>query len=514
MKEPVNIVEKPSVVQEHKNQLYPIFLKLDQLETLLVGAGNVGLEKLQSLLSNSPEAKITIVAPEIKDDVRQLAAKHSTCKIIQRSFQETDLDNKDLVILATKNRQLHENIKQVARQKGIITNVADTPDLCDFYLGSIVQKGSLKIAISTNGQSPTIAKRMKEALNEMIPHEMESVLQNINTIRQGMNGNFEEKVKQLNELTKMLVSKQITLEDINKPEQKRWQKIVKWCLFAFCFMIIGHTILSYVPFDRIMVGIKSVSQVIDTKTFLLMFLTGFIAQMVDGSLGMGYGTISTTFLLANGVNPAIVSSRVHSARVFSSGVSGYSHHRFGNINKKLFKALVVPGIIGAIIGACLAFFAQRYSSWVRLPLSLYTFYLGYFILRKAFVKSRYNTKVKKAGWLASAGGFMDSFAGGGWGTLVTSTLMSKRRSPRYVIGSVCLAEFFVVFVSSITFFILLKSIPIIDVAGLIVGGLIAAPIAARLVGKVPIKAMFIAVGALVILTSCNTFWNAISQLLR
>jgi hypothetical protein len=245
-----------------------------------------------------------------------------------------------------------------------------------------------------------------------------------------------------------------------------------------------------------------------------MLLTGFIAQMVDGSLGMGYGTISTTFLLAIGVNPAIVSSRVHSARVFSSGVSGYSHHRFGNINKKLFRALVVPGIVGAITGATLAFFAQKYSLWVRLPLSLYTLYLGYFIMRKAFAKTKFHSKVKRAGWLASAGGFMDSFAGGGWGTLVTSTLMSKRRSPRYVIGSVCLAEFFVVFVSSITFFILLKSIPIIDVAGLIVGGLIAAPIAARLVGKVPIKTMFIAVGMLVILTSCNTFWNTMSQLLK
>src|SRR4030095_11741604 len=200
--------------------------------------------------------------------------------------------------------------------------------------------------------------------------------------------------------------------------------------------------------------------------FLIMTLAGFLAQMVDGSMGLGYGTISTTFLLAYGVPPAIVSSRVHSARVFSSGVSGYSHHRFGNINKKLFRALVIPGIIGAIVGASLAFFAQKYSSWVRIPLSIYTLYLGYFILRKAFAKAQYNSKVKRVGWLASAGGFMDSFAGGGWGTLVTSTLMSKRRSPRYVIGSVCLAEFFVVFVSSITFFILLRSIPILDVAGL------------------------------------------------
>jgi uncharacterized membrane protein YfcA len=279
-------------------------------------------------------------------------------------------------------------------------------------------------------------------------------------------------------------------------------------------MILGHAILSYIPLGKLVDGLGAIPQYIDSRSFLLMLITGFIAQMVDGSLGMGYGTISTTFLLAIGVNPAIVSSRVHSARVFSSGVSGYSHHRFGNINRKLFRALVVPGILGAVIGASLAYFGQQYAGYVRLPLSLYTLYLGLFIVRKAFTKNRIQTKVKKAGWLASAGGFMDAFAGGGWGTLVTSTLISKRKSPRFVIGSVCLAEFFVVLASSITFFIFLKNIPLIDVAGLILGGLVAAPIAARLVGKLPLKAMFIAVGSLVVLTSLNTFWRAIQHLLH
>jgi uncharacterized membrane protein YfcA len=244
-----------------------------------------------------------------------------------------------------------------------------------------------------------------------------------------------------------------------------------------------------------------------------MLITGFIAQMVDGSLGMGYGTISTTFLLAYGVSPAIVSSRVHSARVFSSGVSGYSHHRFGNINKRLFKALVIPGGVGAVIGAGLAYYGQKYSTYVRIPLSIYTLYLGYYIMRKAFKKRIAQDRIKGAGRLAAVGGFTDAFAGGGWGSLVTSTLISKRKSPRYVIGSVCLAEFFVVLASSITFFILLKSLPFADVAGLIAGGLIAAPIAARLVGKLPLKTMFVSVGTVVILTSFITLWRVVAQLL-
>src|SRR5438477_3057347 len=213
MQEQVSAIQQTSSVPENKNQLYPIFLKLDQLETLVVGAGNVGLEKLQSLLSNSPEAKITVVAPEIKDEVRRIISEHPSCRIIQGPFREYDLDNKDLIILATRNRELHERIKDLAKQKGIIVNVADTPDLCDFYLGSIVQKGSMKIAISTNGLSLTIAKRIKEVISELIPKEMESVLQNMTAIRQRLNGSFEQKVKQLDDLTRMLVSKQITLQD-------------------------------------------------------------------------------------------------------------------------------------------------------------------------------------------------------------------------------------------------------------------------------------------------------------
>ena len=496
------------------NQLFPVFLKLEQLSVLVVGGGNVGLEKLNALLLNSPATKIKLVASSISETIKSIAAQHSNIDLFERPFSPLDLTAVDVVIIAVNDHSLSEQIRNKAKEKGKLVNVADDPELCDFYMSSIVNKGNLKIAISTNGKSPTIAKRLKEEINNMIPDEMDNVLENMYTIRQGMNEDFSEKVKQLNDLTKLLVAKQVTLKEINNPRQKKWSRIVKWCLLAFCFMILGHAVLSFVPFGRILVGIQSIPQYIDERTFLMMLVTGFMAQMVDGSLGMGYGTISTTFLLAIGVNPAIVSSRVHSARVFSSGVSGYSHHRFGNINKKLFRSLVIPGVLGAFVGAALAFYAQKYSSFVRVPLSIYTLYLGYFIVRKAFARKNLQGKVKRAGWLATTGGFMDAFAGGGWGTLVTSTLISKRRSPRYVIGSVCLAEFFVVLASSITFFILLRSIPLADVAGLIIGGLVAAPIAARLVGKLPIKTMFIAVGVLVILTSSATLWKAVSQLLQ
>lgn len=496
------------------NNLFPVFLKIEELRVLLVGGGYVGLEKLKALLYNSPATSIKIIAEYISDDVKILSEQYPNVSLLRKRFDKSDLEDKDIVVVAINDKRESIHIRDLAKQQRLLVNVADTPDLCDFYLGSVVQKGHLKIAISTNGKSPTIAKRIKEVINDLIPPQLDSLLENMHTIRQNFNGSFEEKVKHLDNLTRLLVAKQITLDDLNKPEQKKWQKIVKWCLFGFIFMISGHTLLSYVPFESLVVSLKKLPDLINIKAFLLMLLCGFLAQLVDGSLGMGYGTISTTFLLAYGVNPAIVSSRVHSARVFSSGVSGYSHHRFGNINKKLFRALVIPGIVGAVFGATLAYFGKEYSSYIKLPLSIYTFYLGYFIIGKAFKKNKHGEKVKRAGWLATTGGFMDAFAGGGWGTLVTSTLMSKRKSPRYVIGSVCLAEFFVVLASAITFFILLRELPIFEIAGLIIGGLIAAPIAARLVGKLPIKTMFVIVGVFVILASANTFWKAVIQLAK
>jgi len=469
------------------NTLFPVFLKLENLRLLIVGGGAVAEEKLTAVLNNSPETKITIVAITISDAVKRLAAQFPDSISKEKAFEANDLNDIDVVIAAVNDLTVATAIQQAAKTKGVLINAADKPELCDFYLGSIVTKGSLKIAISTNGKSPTIAKRIKETLNETLPNELEQVLDNMQTIRKSLNGDFTDKVNKLNDITKVLAAKQTVLPVTEQPAQKRWQQVVKFMLFAFAFMIIGHTVLSYVPFNSLVEGIKTIPQIIDAKSFLLMLLTGFLAQMADGSLGMGYGTISTTFLLAIGINPAVVSSRVHSARVFSSGVSGYSHHRFGNINKKLFQALVIPGVIGAVIGAALATVAKEYATIVRIPLSVYTIYLGYYIIRKAFKKKQLQDKVKRAGWLASAGGFMDAFAGGGWGALVTSTLISKRKSPRYVIGSVCLAEFFVVLSSSVTFFILLKHIPLFDVAGLILGGVIAAPIAARLAGKLPMK---------------------------
>jgi precorrin-2 dehydrogenase / sirohydrochlorin ferrochelatase len=188
-------------MDEERNSLFPVFLKLEELETLLVGAGNVGLEKLNALLKSSPKAGITVVADRIHEDIKALAEKNKKIRIVQRSFRVRDLVNKDLVILATDNKDLHQRIRTLARKRRILINVADTPALCDFYLGSVITKGNIKIGISTNGKSPTMAKRMREYFEEVLPEDMDDLLNNMQRIRDQIKGDFSEKVKVLNEIT-------------------------------------------------------------------------------------------------------------------------------------------------------------------------------------------------------------------------------------------------------------------------------------------------------------------------
>jgi len=193
---------------EERNNLFPVFLKLEELETLIVGGGNVATEKIIALVKSSPKAGVTIVAPGINDEIRTMAAQNKKIKLVERSFRIRDLQYKDLVILATDDPKLHERIRVLARKRRILINVADTPDLCDFYLGSVVTKGNIKIGISTNGKSPTIAKRIREFFEEVLPEDTETLLTNMNKIRERIKGDFSQKVKVLNDITKSWLSNQ------------------------------------------------------------------------------------------------------------------------------------------------------------------------------------------------------------------------------------------------------------------------------------------------------------------
>ena len=187
------------------NYLFPIFLKLEQLSLLIVGGGYVGNEKLTAVLQNSPKATIKLVAITISEEIKEVAKKYPNITLIERPYQANDIDGNDIVIAALNDAVISEQVSIDAKQKGKLVNVADKPALCDFYLSSVVQKGNLKIAISTNGKSPTVAKRLKEFLNETLPIELNTLLDNMQNIRNKISGDFTEKVNQLNEITKKLV---------------------------------------------------------------------------------------------------------------------------------------------------------------------------------------------------------------------------------------------------------------------------------------------------------------------
>ncbi|QDW19988.1 sulfite exporter TauE/SafE family protein [Flavobacterium sp. KBS0721] len=237
--------------------------------------------------------------------------------------------------------------------------------------------------------------------------------------------------------------------------------------------------------------------------FLIFFAIGVFAQLVDGTLGMGYGATSTSFLLAYGVPPVISSTGVHVAEMFTTGASAISHHKFGNINKKLVKHLLIPGVLGSIAGAYLL--SDVINGDVIKPfIAVYMIVLAIIIIKKALAKTIVKKKTKKLGILATFGGFMDAVGGGGWGPIVTSTLLGRGRNPRYTIGSVNAAEFAISFASGITFMLFGGIHGWQVIIGLILGGVIAAPLGAYLVNKIKRKPMMVAVGVLIILLSLKT----------
>jgi siroheme synthase-like protein len=183
------------------NLLFPVFLRLDQLRLLVVGGGAVGTEKTMAIFNSSPNAHVRLVAPEIRAEIKTLASSGVDLKLYYKPFEESDLEGIDLVIIATSNHELNLSVREATRRRGIITNVADTPNECDFYLGSIVKKGDLKIAISTNGKSPTFAKRIREMFEEILPSGIQEILDNLTKIREKLKGDFEYKVQKLNEIT-------------------------------------------------------------------------------------------------------------------------------------------------------------------------------------------------------------------------------------------------------------------------------------------------------------------------
>ena len=256
---------------------------------------------------------------------------------------------------------------------------------------------------------------------------------------------------------------------------------------------------------------KIITDTLDSRIFWSAVAVGFLAQVVDGALGMAYGVTATTFLLASGASPAAASASVHIAEIFTTGVSGISHAKFGNVDKHLFTRLLVPGILGGILGAVLV--TQIDGAVFKPFISAYLILLGLYILSKAFRQLRIRTEAPKhVGKLALFGGFVDAAGGGGWGPVVTTTLIGTGNDPRTTIGSVNFAEFFLTVTSAAVFAMLMETDTWPLIVGLVFGGLFAAPFAAVLCKKFHARTLLILVGVLITSISVFNLYKALIAL--
>lgn len=305
------------------------------------------------------------------------------------------------------------------------------------------------------------------------------------------------------EQRKATVESQEVLIDLVNEENKKSR--VLWVIIGIIGGILIAGLYAYFYFlsHDAQNKIGLLADKIFTKDLFFYIGVGLAAQMIDGALGMAYGASSSSMLLGLGIPPAITSTSVHVAEVFTTGASGIAHFKLGNVNKKLFLNLLVPGVVGAIAGAWLL------SDWIdgdaiKPFMSAYLLILGIIIVIKALKNRKRKSKTKNLGPLALFGGFMDSIGGGGWGPIVTSTLLSQGRTAHYTIGSVNAAEFFISLASASTFLFFNGINSWHVIAGLIIGGVIASPFAAVLVRKIKRKPLMLLVGVLVILLSLRT----------
>ena len=316
------------------------------------------------------------------------------------------------------------------------------------------------------------------------------------------------------------------LEIIEAPDQVVSTDVVassrknvnKYFLLLLLLILLVVTVYMLLPNSEI----ETIKNILnkDHHRFYWMLLVGFLAEIVAGSMGMGYGVMCTTILLILNVPPPIISASIHSAESFTTATGSISHYKLGNVNKRLTRHLAIPAIIGAVIGAItLTYVGEKYAKITKPFIAAYTLYLGIRILQNAFRKkepvansngqSRQHKKKINITTLGLIGGFIDSFGGGGWGPLVTGTFIKNGRTPRYVIGSSTVAKFILTFASAITFIFTVGIHHWNIVAGLLLGGIVTAPFSAMLTAKLPVKKMFIAVGIVVIVCSLISFYRAV-----
>lgn len=299
--------------------------------------------------------------------------------------------------------------------------------------------------------------------------------------------------------------------DIRRPAKHPLLHLLSVAVITLLISLAGYFI--WVLFSRVdgRSGTDILIETLNNRMFWSAVAVGLVAQMIDGALGMAYGVTASSFLLAAGAPPAMASGATHLAEVFTTGISGVSHLQMGNVNRRLFLSLVIPGVIGGLIGTYVlgSIDGNVLKPWI----SGYLLIMGLYVFSKAFGHIRLRTRVSPARVvpLALFGSFMDATGGGGWGPIVTTTLVGSGHEPRTTIGSVNFAEFFLTIAVSAAFFRILDDSVWMLVGGLVVGGMLAAPFAAYITRHLKAKILLILVGTLI---TCISAFNLYVTLVR
>jgi uncharacterized membrane protein YfcA len=295
---------------------------------------------------------------------------------------------------------------------------------------------------------------------------------------------------------------------IDRAQAHPLSTVAAWFIGFTLFGLAAVLLVRGLPVGDPAAALAIVIEVVTSKEFLSAAAVGFLAQSIDGALGMAYGISATTFLLGTGASPAVASASVHIAEIFTTGLSGLSHLRLGNVDRTLMLRLLIPGVIGGVLGALVV--TQIDGSALKPWISGYLLVMGLYVLAKAWRHRRKPAQEPRhVAKLALFGGFVDAAGGGGWGPVVTTSLVGAGSDPRRTIGSVNFAEFFIAIASAGAFVIFIDAAPWATVAGLVAGGMFAAPLAAVLCRALPARALLVLVGTLISALSAYNLFRAL-----
>lgn len=495
----------------HYSMDQTLFLNAENWTMVLVGSGPHSLQLIrENFLSSSPRL-IELYDLDFSKELLGLSAKHPELTLIKKNIQSQDLKDRSLVILSPKAESLEEDLLGWIQNRKILIHVIGKPSSSDFSFADLIRTHQFSMGINLGEFAPEVQHRIRRIVKESLPQDIDPFIERLKFAHKHPLMNISDELQHLDKLTQEYLN-QKRKSKLQDSEFENLSKIIKAVRRrANIYLgIIGFIVLLGL-FSYILIEFRLFPEIghflnQDNHIFYKMLLVGFIAEIVAGSMGMGYGVLCTTILLILNVPPPVVSASIHSAETFTSAAGSISHFKLKNINRKLVKALAIPAVLGAIIGALtLSIFGEHYAHIVKPIISLYTLYLGINILRNAFKRKKPKKRKVKTdtnlGFLGLTGGFIDSFAGGGWGPLVTGTLLKDGRTPRYVVGSSTASKFILTLTSAITFFITIGIHHWNIVLGLLLGGIITAPFSAMLTAKLPVKPMFIVIGILVILMS-------------